>query len=375
MKAELEKLHRESGWAKFAKWMLGIIAVVGFGVTIYLGFFSKTAPQLEYELLSETDFFNNTESASYIKILIDSLDVQENQLNISTYSVRVVNKGNEDISYYDYDKGEFGLRIKDGTVLETPILLESSTDYIKSKFEISDSVVKTSFIEMPKMALDVDDYFVVKIVVLHEVNTKPLFVPEGKISGQREILVNPMQLQKQSFWSTVFYGNWAVQLVRGIVYLLLSIMVIVMIVGVASSISSKIERGKRKKIIKNMPQSENIIKLVKEEYISEGEYKICLLHDIYAKTEEEVTQMYAKSKKSISARLIHERPIEMYRTETGDKYRSLIHEGYLIQKADGKIEFNPSAKESVERLYGYLKSNELLPRFYYTHPEVESKDA
>lgn len=374
MKTELEKLQRESGWAKFAKWMLGIIAVVGFGVSIYLGFFRKTAPQLEYEVLSVTDFFNNTERASYIKIYIDSLDVQESHLNISTYSVRVANKGNEDISFYDYDKGEFGLRIKDGTVLETPILLDASTDYIKGKFEISDSVVKTSFVEMPKMVLDIDDYFVVKIVVLHAVNTTPSFIPEGKISGQRNILVNPIQSKKQSFWKTVFCGNWSVQIVRGIVYFLISMMVIVMIAGSVSSISDSMDKRRRRKTLNSIPKKNSIIKIVEDEYINNGDYKICLLHDLYQKTEEDVSKQYEQSSKRINGRFSHQRPIEMYRYDSRDKFMYLLHEGYLIQKSDGKIGFNSSAKESVDIIYSYLKENRLLHQHSFRH-EIEEDNA
>lgn len=361
MKAELEKLQRESGWAKFAKWMLGIIAIMGFIVSIYLGFFRKTAPQLEYELLSETDFFNNTERASYIKIYIDSLDVQESRLNISTYRVRVINKGNEDVNFYDYDKGEFGLRIKNGTVLETPILLDASTDYIKRKFEISDSVVRTSFVEIPKMVLDIDDYFVVKIVVLHAVNKTPSFISEGKISGQREILVNPILPQKQSFWKTVFCGNLYVQFVRSIVYFFISILVIIILVGSFSSISDMLDRRKRRRTLNSIPRKNRIIKIVEDEYINNGERKICVLHDIYKMTEDEVTMLYEKHSKRIGVRQYHQRPTNIYNIP--DNFIYLLHEGYLIQNNNGKIEFNTSAKESVDIIYEYLKENRLLTHY------------
>lgn len=377
MKQELDLSPKNSIWTTATKWLLGIIAVVGFGVTIYLGFIKKTAPNLEYDILSETDFFNNSESASYIKIFIDSLDVQENHLNISTYRIRVGNNGNANVSYYDYDTGSFGLMIINGTLLEPPVLLESSTDYIRAKFADNDSIVKTSFINIPKLALDADDYFIVKLVILHESKDSPEFIPEGKISGQKAIAVNPIQAPQPDFWITTFSGSILVQVVRLFAYLMAAIVALVLTAAIISYISDMVDKKKRKKLIKNLTKNGSISKIVIDEYINNGSDRIVDLYKVYQNSEADITKKYQQARKYIVSKnglLKKDRHIYEYNLRKFELYRQMLEDGYMSITDDGKITFNKEKKKSVERIYDILKNQGSLPKYvsYVTEGDVDS---
>ena len=366
MKHEIELSPQNSIWATATKWLLGIIAVVGFGVTIYLGFIKKTAPNFEYDILSETDFFNNSESASYIKIFIDSIDVQENHLNISTYRIQVGNKGNANVSYYDYDTGSFGLKIINGTLLESPVLLESSTEYIRAKFANNDSIVKTSFINIPKLALDVDDYFIVKLVILHESKDSPEFVPEGKISGQKAIAVNPIQAPQPNFWLTAFSGSILVQIMRLFAYLIAAIISLLLTAAIISYISDKVDKQKRKKFIKKLSKNGSISKSVKDEYINNGSDRIVDLYKVYQNSEADITKKYQQAKKYIvskNALLKRKSYIYDYNSRKFELYRQMLEDGYMSITNDEKITFNKEVKKSVEKLYELLKKHGSLPNY------------
>ena len=237
-----------------------------------------------------------------IKIFIDSLDVQENHLNISTCRIRIENKGNAHISYYDYDTGAFGLKVVNGTILEPPVLLESSTEYIHTKFVDNDSIIKTSFINFPKLALDVDDYYIVKLVILHETNVSPKFIPEGKISGQKAIKVNPIQAPQPDFWIIAFSGSLLVQVVRLFAYLSAAIMALILTVATISYISDIVEKQKRKKNIKNLLKNASIIKVVKDEYINNGSSLIEDLYNVYQSSEDEITKKYHQVRKHFGSK-------------------------------------------------------------------------
>ena len=364
MKQEIDLSPKNSIWATATKWLLGIIAVVGFGVTIYLGFIKKTAPNLEYDILSETDFFNNSESASYIKIFIDSIDVQENHLNISTYRIRVGNKGNANVSYYDYDTGSFGLKIVNGTLLESPVLLESSTEYIRAKFADNDSIVKTSFINIPKLALDVDDYFIVKLVILHESKDSPGFLPEGKISGQKNIAVNPIQAPQPDFWVTAFSGSVLVQIVRLFAYLIAAIIALILTAAIISYISDIVDKQKRKKFIKNVSKNGSISKAVKDEYVNNGPDRIVDLYKVYQNSEADITKKYQQAKKyfvSKNALLKRNRQVYDYNFRKFELYRQMLEDGYMSITDDDKITFNKDVKKSIEKIYELLKKQGALP--------------
>lgn len=377
MKQEIDLSPKNSIWATATKWLLGIIAVVGFGVTIYLGFIKKTAPNLEYDILSETDFFNNSESASYIKIFIDSIDVQENHLNISTYRIRVGNKGNANVSYYDYDTGSFGLKIVNGTLLESPVLLESSTEYIRAKFADNDSIVKTSFINIPKLALDVDDYFIVKLVILHESKDSPGFLPEGKISGQKNIAVNPIQAPQPDFWVTAFSGSFLVQIVRLFAYLIAAIIALILTAAIISYISDIVDKQKRKKFIKNVSKNGSISKAVKDEYVNNGPDRIVDLYKVYQNSEADITKKYQQAKKffvSKNALLKRNRQVYDYNFRKFELYRQMLEDGYMSITDDDKITFNKDVKKSIEKIYELLKNQGALPDrvSYVTDKDLES---
>ena len=376
MKQELDLSPKNSIWATATKWLLGIIAVVGFGVTIYLGFIKKTAPNLEYDILSETDFFNKSESASYIKIFIDSIDVQENHLNISTYRIRVGNKGNANVCYYDYDTGSFGLKIVNGTLLEPPVLLESSTEYIRAKFADNDSIVKTSFINIPKLALDVDDYFIVKLVILHESQDSPGFIPEGKISGQKTIVVNPIQAPQPDFWVTAFSGSVLVQIVRLFAYLIAAIIALILTAAIISYISDIVDKQKRKKFIKNLSKNGSISKAVKDEYINNGPDRIVDLYKVYQNSEADITKKYQQARKyfaSKDALLRRNRHVYDYNFRKCELYRRMLEDGYMSITDDDKIIFNKDIKKSVEKIYELLKKQGSLPNHasYVTDKDLE----
>lgn len=365
MKQDLDLSPHNSIWATAAKWLLGIIAVVSFGVTIYLGFIKKTTPNLEYDILSETDFFNNSESASYIKIFIDSLDVQENHLNISTYRIRVGNKGNDNLSFYDYDTGSFGLKIVNGTLLESPVLLESSSEYVHTKFYSNDSIVGTSFINIPKLALDVDDYFILKLVILHETKVSPAFIPEGKISGQKSITVNPIQTPQPDFWKTVFTGSPLVQIVRLFAYLMVAIMALVLTAVVIAYISDKVDRQKRKKLIKKLSKYGDISKVVKEDYINNGSSIIEEMYNVYQRPEAEITKKYKQLRKYIvskNALVMKNRHVYDFNYRKLEVYRRMLEDGYMFLTEEDKISFNKETKKSVDKLYEHLKKQGALSK-------------
>lgn len=362
MKPDLELPPHNSIWGIAVKWLLGLIAIIGFVVTIYLGFVKKTSPIFEYDILSETDFFNNRESASYIKIFIDSTDVQENHLNISTYRIQISNKGNDNISYYDYDTGLFGLQIVDGTLLESPVLLESSTDYIRAKFS-NDSIIKTSFINIPKLTLDVDDYFIIKLVILHEVDVAPSFIPIGKISGQKEIAVNPIQVPRPNFWIIAFSGNIIVQLVRLIGYLIAAIIVLLVVVAIVSFIGDIVKKKKRQRFIKELQSNKNISSIVKEAYINYGASRIVEIQKVFLYPETEITERYKATRYSIDHNS-HQKysRLTMNTLNQAELFRQMLEDGYMFLNAEGNISYNKEAKASVKKLYDLLKERGLLEK-------------
>lgn len=348
------------------KWFLGIIAVLGFIFTIYIGFIKKTAPQFEYDILSATDFFNSSEPVTNIKIIIDSTDVQENSLNISTYIIKAENKGNAHITQKEYGGGFWGLKINNGELLESPLLLECSSEYLSNMFHVDDSLKGSSLIPLPALPLDIDDYYIFKIIVLHGVDSLPSFQPEGKISGQKNIAINEAMPNNPNIFTIAFGGNWLAHIIRFITYSIVFILLMFGIIFITEKFDDWKAKRNRKAIIKEFTKHKNILPFIKEDFINKGEYIVEQLNEIYQFSEDELNKKYQKSKRFLENKNTmtknNREQFHIHRNRI-DRINNYIEKGYLIlSPEEDLITFNMEAKKSIKELYKIIETQGLLLR-------------
>lgn len=379
---------KENTFGKILTLLGTLIGIIGLFATIFFGLndtIIKNEPRFEYDIISETDFLNNSESTPYIKVFIeDTIDVQENHYNITAYSIKIENKGKKHISYRDYDEGFFGLKIDKGILLDVPILLSASNESIIKNFH-TDTIAKgNSEIEIPKLSLDIGDNYVIKIVLLHNADSIPEFHREGKIVGQKSIDLNPIQKPTPSFWSMTFEGIWWVQLIRLVSYSIFGFAIVLAVV----SLVDKIQENNRKRIAKKAieQREEDIIKLniipsIKDEYIkniriptyyspyfddSPAINKIQKLYFIYTNDNEaKITERYQKMVNFINQRKYYDNfnDEEFNRVrEEYNEYNDFIKKNYFILH-DMSITFHKDAKESVMKLFDFLINKKQKPSF------------
>lgn len=346
---------------KYAGWGIGLVSLL---LTIYSEFIRKNEPKLEYDIISSTKFINKNETSANLRIYIDSLDVQENHLNITAFNIKVENKGTSYLRYDDYDQGFFGLKIQNGYLLEPPAFVEVSIDHIKNLYHESDSVVDSTAINIPKLSLDVDDYYILRIVLLHSADSVPYFQPEGRILGQKEIHLNNLKSPTPSFWTLVFIGDWSVHLVRILLYLAI-IIISALLVGLTfSKIEKYYKRIKRKHLVSKMSKRGKIAQFVKDDFIRYGEFFIVRIHEVYSKNDEELVSHYQKCKEFVTNKNAKRKNLHYY-TYHYNTYLSMIERGYLELKDDNSIAVVKEARNSVCQLYSGLSSNGMLPRHFY----------
>ena len=346
----------------FAGWGIGLASLI---ITVYTEFIRKNEPKLEYDIVSSTRFINNNETSASLRIFVDSLDVQESRLNISAFNIKIENKGTAHIRYDDYDKGPFGLVIQDGHLLEPPTLLDASSDHIRALFPQNDSITRASFVDVPNLSLDVDDYYIIHLVLLHSSDITPTFIPEGKIIGQQTIAFNTLGPPAPSFWSIVFNGNWLVHIVRSVIYLLSIIIVTVFVALMVSLIDESIGKRKRKKLLAELSKKTMIVPFVGKDFINNGSSYISYVNSMFIKNESDISTQYKKSRGFInSKRSLENNNINarQYHNNRYNKIRRMIDKGYLQLTADDHICFNEDAKRSVQSILSMLISKGLLKK-------------
>jgi LPS O-antigen subunit length determinant protein (WzzB/FepE family) len=233
--------------------LVGLISAV---LGIYTFFFQERKFQVDYEILANTNVLDINADITKLDITYDGSSLKSNNQSLRILNLRIRNTGTESIlkTYYD-SKDPLSAFIEKGKVIEKPELVATSNDYIKKNLEIRfDSLGKLTFSDI---ILEPNEYFTIKLLILHKTNETPILHSAGKIAGVKDIpIVNLVQQNKaeKSFWEITFSGNIFSQLLRALSYTLVVILIIVIIAITTDSISDKKRKSRRVRLSKKFKE-------------------------------------------------------------------------------------------------------------------------
>ena len=332
--------------SSFMKWVAFIFATIGVVWIFYDNFVKKNCANFEYEILSETSIFNNQEDISLLRIFIDSLDVQKSHANISFFTIKITNNGDKHISTESYDSGNFGLNLHNGFVIEPPVLISASTEYLQRK--INPDLLKlrdSAFIEIPRTSLDIDDYYIIKFGMLHHNDSIQGFDSEGKIVS----------------------GRWNVQIIRFLFYGLLFFVLFICLLWIfVEAIPNYKANKKRATVLKDILGSTQIDFIVREDYIAHGAERILQIHNTLKYNDKELTKKYNKSLSYITSNYsvaLNNKGQRKWHELRMSEFNNLIDRKYIIQQPDNTFIVDKRRKASVDYLYNLLQKNGLLQGF------------
>jgi hypothetical protein len=229
-------------------------AVVAFAVPVFLSVFfglaalDKRDAGMAYEILNTIDVLDVRTPVEDLKITFRGEDIQQGNLNLRIYSIRVMNTGETDILQSHYDSNEvWGLQVSDGKVIEARPTI-SSSDYLSRK--AIPGLIGDDLVEFPKTILEEGEFFAFDMLVLHVKGQTPVISPRGKIAGIDEISMSriPLETEEPSFVSELFSGGWLIQMTRIPLYFLGTLLVVVagvvIIIFVSEDLPKRIRRLK-----------------------------------------------------------------------------------------------------------------------------------
>lgn len=350
-------------WIKNSAWAIAVISLI---VTVYVSFFYQKSCKLEYEILSNTSILNKNVELSSIKIIVDSVDVQQSNSNISIIELLVSNRGKNHLRRDDYDNSKFGLLIQNGTLLEKPEPLSASTTHLRNCINEYSFNNDSTFLNIPTLPLDSKDFYKLKLVILHDNNHSLSFIPCGKIIGQKEILVIDSINVEESFLSKVLQGSFWIHICRFIGYLMVLISISVILITISESVSSR----KKKKLIKDAYSNKEIDNEVVDDYVKLGWLSLLEIKDYLSMNEKELYRKYQSSLKYISNQN-NKRNFEQWDFHMGraDLIRHMLRSGYL-KMDESAIVTDKKKKKSVNLLVDYIRQNGLNIDDYRARPYV-----
>lgn len=350
-------------WIKNSAWAIAVISLI---VTVYVSFFYQKSCKLEYEILSNTSILNKNVELSSIKIIVDSVDVQQSNANISIVELLVSNRGKDHLRRDDYDNSKFGLLIQNATLLEKPELVSASTTYLRNCISEYSFSYDSTFLNIPTLPLDSKDYYKLKLVLLHDNNHSLSFIPYGKIIGQKEILVIDSIDLEESFLSKVLQGTFWIHICRFFGYLMILISISVIIITISESVSSR----KKKKLIKDAYSNKEIDNEVVDDYVKLGWLPLLEIKDYLIMNEKELYRKYQSSLTYISNQH-NKRNFEQwdFHMRRADFIRHMLRRGYL-KIDESAIVADKKKKKSVNLLVDYIRQNGLNIDDYRVRPYV-----
>jgi hypothetical protein len=351
-KTELKGTTKEKITHSWITWVSFIITSCAFIGWCY-DHFSDNNPKLTFTIVKEISLLNEKANIPSFHVLLDSIDIKETNSNISIYSIRIANEGKQHIITNMYD-GNVLLLLKHGKLVSKPIIANASSLYINSHLQPSSIILNDSTLKLPCVPLDKDDSFVIDLIILHPNNEYPQFNIEGKISGQKELVINRKLITTTTFIDKAFGGGVWVNIVRWITFFFLGCNFIIIYL-VVKEIPSYIRKGRRTKIVNKITSKRSISQQVKQDFIIEDDEDIQLIYRLIFYPSDKATKEYKKIQEIMKS---NSDPISSIAIMTDEQrmMQHMVYAGYWNISGDD-IVINKKLQREFKYLYKKYKKN------------------
>ena len=237
----IRELDQKFSWSFF-----GFLLAIALGiVTLYDRVLADKHAQLYLDVLTSTAVLDIREQLPNLEIAYDGIDIREKALSLQILTIKAVNDSTRDILKGHYDPDDpVGLEVTAGKVIRTE-LVEASSDYLSKN--VSFASPTNSVVHFKDVILDAHEFFVLKLLVLHPASDEISIEPVGHIAGMQSTIIRESfkDVRRPGFWVRSFSGAWGVQVIRVVVYPLLTILAILLIVIPTALIGEKVAKEKR----------------------------------------------------------------------------------------------------------------------------------
>lgn len=238
--------------SKFSWSFLGfLIGILGIGYAIYIENFKKDYKEISFEILSKTNVLDLNEKINDLAVTYKGENILTTNRSLKVLTVRVNSNGTKDVNQFDYDQNqEWGFSILEGEIVNNPEILSASNSYLQNSIN-SIRLDSLNRIVFPKVIIESNENFLVKVLIICDVGQNPDILPFGKIAGIKKFQVfqSERAVQELSFWQKLIYGGIGIHISRFIFYFLCLVLFLLVFGISASKISIFLEEKKKKKNI------------------------------------------------------------------------------------------------------------------------------
>ncbi len=226
---------------------MAFLALVGFVLSLYLGFFYDKKPHLVFTVSQPTKVFDVHQALGGLEISYAGESLRGGQKTLWVMTVVLKNEGNAEVRKGDYDdRDPLGLSVRNGQLLEQPTF-QSDSSYISKNVGVTR---ESNGVHFAPIIIEPGDSLTLSMLVLGTETTRPEIVPTGKIAGASALEVRSAEDRTQTgIFKDLFYSErWWIQGLRGPVYTILLIIGVGMTVAFFQALSVPFKMMKDKRI-------------------------------------------------------------------------------------------------------------------------------
>ncbi len=220
----------KEGQNKVAWSFIGVIlAIIFFVATLYLAVFYEKKASIQFDIISQANVLEVKEQIGKLSIFFAGENISQKKLNLQIITLKVTNTGQVDILQGQYENTlPWGFKVLNAKLIEVT-LLDSNDKDIKEYFHTSIHYPDSVYFD--KVIFEKKKYFIIKVLLLHDIKKIPLISPFGKIASCDIELVKSFQEQSNpTLWEEMAKGSFSVHILRFIIYTAVLVILILLIV-------------------------------------------------------------------------------------------------------------------------------------------------
>lgn len=185
---------------------MALLAILGFALAIYVGFFNDKQGNITIEIMQPTKVLDIHQVVGGLSVSYDGEELRTAKKNLWLVNATFKNDGNAVIRKSDFDDSSLlSLKVLAGSIVEKPTII-TDNKYLKDNLS---PYIKGDFMVFSPVIIEPNDKFIVSFFVLGGENISPTISVEGKIAGVKGINVQSMIVSEsdKSFLSNVFSAS------------------------------------------------------------------------------------------------------------------------------------------------------------------------
>jgi hypothetical protein len=347
-----------------SKTVLALIGLFAAVITIY-AFLQEKSVDVRYEIIANTNVLDFNADISKLEVSYDSTNLKQSNENLRIITIKIINNGKQHLFKEYLDNNDpLGLVISSGKIIEKPDLIQTSNDYLKRNIKLHNFTKNK--LTFSQVILESAEFFVLKLLILHQKDEIPKINSFGKIAGQKNIeVVNSVDIKtEKTFLLNVYEGNIWTQLLRLLSYFLIGVLIILIIVGISEKIDTIREKKRKIKMVREFKKikSYNYTRMddaIFDKYKLQGSYSLKHLQ-ILLKNEKDLNENYSelsrelKSKEFRRHRRIDNTNLRFFYEDDWHLINDMISDGILYKEND-KLSVNQPMKDTINKFIDFLK--------------------